>query len=163
MKYSILIILLISNIAHAGLSCSRPAQAMPVQYIYVTPTLADSNSNQPLHTGKYSYVDFSNGTLRSAQRPSQPHDNNFVDIESAQLSSTADPRANNPIKSTLAITYSIKKRTESEIVTIQQPETVTFNLLAPNNTTFEKDVPTLACKLSILVSRQIVVNQFHKN
>ena len=157
MKYGITLLLLLSCPTHAGPLFSRPQNRMPLQYIYVTPTLVDNNSQNTLYAGKYSYVDFSDDTLPPAQRPSQPRDSYSVNIESAKLSLNPDPLIENPLKTILAITYSIQKRTDSGIIqTIQEPQTVTFNYLTPNGTTFEKILPQLSCTLKILASRTVV-------
>src|SRR5271155_2898238 len=127
MKYGISLLLLISCTAHTGPLCSRPEPRMPLQYLYVTPTLIDNNSQEPLYTGKYSYVNYSDDTLQAAQRPSQPHDRCFVDIEEQNLSMHPNPHVRLPLKSFLAITYSIKRRTASGIEIVQEPEKITFN------------------------------------
>lgn len=161
MKYGITLLLLISYTAHAGLTQSR--QRKPLQYIYVTPTLTDDNATQT-YTGKYSYIDFSDGTFQSAERPSQPRDfTHYVDIESAELSSSADPRAGNPLKSMLAITYTIKKRTELGTVIVQEAENATFNFPQNNSDPLEKLIPAISATLKISVSRMPVHNEFRKN
>jgi hypothetical protein len=154
MKYGITILLLISCTTHAGPLFSRPP--MPLQYIYVTPTLIDNDSHHVRYMGKYSYVDYSDGTLPPAQRPSQPRDSYSVNIESAKLSMNPDPHKEHSLKTILAITYSIQKRTEAGIETIQEAETVRFDYLAADGKIVEKALPELSCTLRILASRTVV-------
>lgn len=151
-KYTIPMLLLITCTIHAGPCFSRPAQPMPLQYIYVTPTLIDNTSQEEILTGRHSYIEFNNNTFKPLQRPSQRTMGYNVDIESATLSFNPDARIKPSLKTFLTITYSIKKRTESGIETIQKAESVTFDDLYQNGA-FEKVLPQLSCTLKILAER----------
>ncbi len=154
MKHGITLLLLISCTTHTAPSGSRP-QPVPLQYLYVTPTLVDNDSQDTIYTGKYSYIDLNDNTLKPAQKPPQPYDRYSVNIESANLSFNPDQRVQLPLslKSILTIMYSIQKRTQSGIEVIQEAKMVTFDYLAQDGTSFERVLPHLSCTLRILADR----------
>jgi hypothetical protein len=152
MKYVFTLLLIVSCTTHTGPSQSHQ-QRMPLQYIYITPTIVDNNSQNTVYTGKHSYVDFSDDSFKSAESPTQPYDICSVNIESADLSLKKDGDVKLPVKTILSIMYSIQKRTQSGTEEIQKSELLTLDCSNQNETSFKKVLPDLPYTLNIVVKR----------